>query len=151
MTAPVIDAPRTCPSSPAHTIGAGSTAGGRQQAQGNVGAGQGDQRQGQQADRDAQQRGPLGRRAGGEQFGQAQADGGDDRGLESQTKQQGHHHRRSPASSMARRRASASSGSSRPLRPSRAVAALAAEPLKKVLTSRRRAPAAITSVCGAGA
>ena len=83
--------------------------------------------------------------------GDDQAADGDQAGLDEKRQEQGQAHAsRSTASSMARSRAAASSGVRRWPKPSRAVAALAADPAKKVSIMRCRAPAATVSVRGTG-
>ena len=110
-----------------------------------------DDRQGQQqADRGAKNVHALGR-AAGQQVRTGKASACDQAGLHQHGDEDGPDHDLRPrASSMARSSASASSAVILPPMPSRAVAALAADPAKKVSTIRCRAPAATASVRGTG-
>ena len=108
-------------------------------------------RQGQQdADRGAKHIDPVDGPARNE-MGQGQTQAGDDRRLGQQGDQKGGAHcSRSRAASSSFSSALISAGLSGSPMPSRAVAALAAEPAKKVSTIRFRAPAATVSVRGTG-
>ena len=123
----------------------------RQQRQVDVRQQGGDHRQAQQdADRGPQHVHALDG-AQTQEAGAGQTRPGHDAGLDQQGDQQGPAHGlRSTAASIIRSRAAASSSVRRWPMPSRAEAALAAEPAKKVSMTRRSAPAATASVSWAG-
>ena len=107
----------------------------------------------QQADAGAEDGDAAPRRAPPSRPRRDQRESGDEAGADEKIgdRDEGAAHRsRSLASSMARVSASTSSGRSVRVRPSRAVAAVTADPAKKVSTIRRSAPVASASGCGDG-